>query len=358
MLCIFQDLATRGSDLFGGVFPIALSTRRGHYHNCAMQDSNDQPIPLNFQRIRAVARLLGLAVDIEGSSLSLALETSASSRAPSWSAGEIAHPEHILLGRPVPGGLACPAIFGDWHAPDIRRMGHIALRCFVVPLPARQLLAPLLDETESNLLALNSLNPNELLGRIETAHAAGKTVLGHSPLQFVWWSIPVVAPSLRAEDPKMALVLNDENTFTHTLHDAYWRVANRARRLRRLMELGAPTVIIENERRMVASGVDELLVNVDLDEPRVSIEEDELPTRAFDALSLFFVALGSKLVEIGERNALRHPEAKSWIAKAAKIGRGQGGEMPRLLALWHLAADRPVEPLDADMLRELGLMND
>lgn len=313
----------------------------------------DSPSSLVFHRIRAVARLLGLSVSIAGSLLKLSLDTSAASRTPSWSGGEIARAEHVSRSGPVPGGLACPAIFGDLHEPDLRRFGHIALPCFVVPLPARQLLAPLLDETEGDMLTRNVVDPESLLERIKTAHAAGQTVLGHSPLEFVWWSIPVISPILRAEDPDVALVMNGKTCFTHALHDTYRRVMNRVFRVRRLMELDAPPVILENERRMLVCGIDELLVNVDLQQPHVSHDDEPVP--AFDAIRLFFAALGSKLVEIGERNATAVPGAKTWIAKAAQIGRGQGGDESRLVALWRLAADRPAEPIDAEMRKELGL---
>lgn len=310
---------------------------------------------LMFQRIHAVARLLGLAISIDGSRLSLALDTSAASRCPPWSSGEIIQPEPLLLGRPAPGGLACPAIFGAWHAPDPRRFGHIALPCFMVPLPARLLLAPLLDETESDLLTLNALEPESLLARIEAAHAAGQTVLGRSPLEFVWWSIPVISPVLQAVDPHATLFMDGPTAISPTLHAVYWRVANRTRRLRRLMALDAPMTIIENERRLVACAIDELIVNVDLEEPRVDMVEGIVPTPAFDALTLFFAALGSKLVEIGERHAAAEPEGKSWIAKAARIGRGEVGGEPRLVSLWRLAAEQLAEPLDDEMRKELML---
>ncbi len=310
-----------------------------------------------LEHIRAVARLLGLAISMDGAWLRLALDTSASSRTPSWSLGEITRAEHVSRAGPVPGGLACPAIFGDLDDPDLRRYGHIALPCFVVPLPARQLLAPLLNETEGDLLTRNAVDPESLLARIQAAHDAGKTVLRHSPLEFLWWSIPVMAPILRAENPDVALVMDGETCFTRALHDAYRRVTNRSFRVRRLMELNAPAAILENERRMLVCGVDELLLNGELEQPRISSAE-EAPVQAFDAMRLFFAALDNMLAEMGERHARAVPEAKSWIAEAARIGQVQGQakqDESRLLALWRLAADRPAEPMDAEMCQALGL---
>lgn len=314
----------------------------------------DSPNSLVFQRIRAVARLLGLAVSVDASWLRLALDTSAASRTPSWSSGEIARAEHVSRSGPVPGGLACPSIFGDLHEPNLSRFGHIALPCFVVPWPARQVLAPLFAETADDLLTRNVVDPESLLARIQAAHDVGQTVLGHSPLEFVWWSLPVMAPILRAEEPGVALVMNGETCFTHALHDAYRRVTNRALRVRRLMELDAPAVILENERRMLVCGVDELLANVDLEQPRMSSDE-ETSVPAFDAIRLFFAALGTRLVENSERHDGTIADATSWIATAAQVGRGHDGSTSRLVALWHLAAEQPAEPMNAAMREKLGL---
>ncbi len=319
-------------------------------------DIDDLPGSLMFHRIHAAARLLGLAVSIDGAFLSLALDTSAASRVPSWSAGEVNHADYLSGDGTVPGGIACPIIFGDLHAMmDPRRFGHIPLACFVLPLPARQLLATLLDETESHLLTLNSVDPDGLLARINAADAAGQTVLGRSPCDFVWWSIPVMSPILRAENPEVALVLEGQTALTQALHEAYWRVANRAHRLFREIEVGVPSFVIETERDLIVCGVDELLVNVDLEQPRAYTAEEGGPARSYDALSLFFSALGSKFVEMGERNVITAAGANLWIAKAAQIGRGLCGDTPRLAALWRLAADRPTEPLDDEILKEMGV---
>ena len=69
-------------------------------------------------------------------------------------------------------------------------------------------------------------------------------------------SLPVIPPDLRP------MVQLDGGRFaTSDLNDLYRRVINRNNRLRRLMELGAPDVIVRNEKRMLQEAVDSLIDN-------------------------------------------------------------------------------------------------
>ena len=66
------------------------------------------------------------------------------------------------------------------------------------------------------------------------------------------------------------LVLLDSGNFaTSDLNDHYRRVVNRANRLRKLVELKAPHVILRNERRMLQQTVDALHANCVLDPDRI-----------------------------------------------------------------------------------------
>ena len=68
--------------------------------------------------------------------------------------------------------------------------------------------------------------------------------------------IPVIPPDLRP------LVMLDEGNFaTSDLNELYRRVINRNNRLRRLLDLNAPSIIIRNEKRMLQEGVDALFDN-------------------------------------------------------------------------------------------------
>ena len=79
---------------------------------------------------------------------------------------------------------------------------------------------------------------------------------GNLPHWMILTLIPVIPPDLR---PLVAL---DGGRFaTSDLNDLYRRVINRNNRLKRLMELRAPEVIIRNEKRMLQEAVDALLDN-------------------------------------------------------------------------------------------------
>ena len=68
--------------------------------------------------------------------------------------------------------------------------------------------------------------------------------------------IPVIPPDLRP------LVLLDSGNFaTRDLNDLYRRLINRNNRLKKLLDLNAPEVIIRNEKRMLQQSVDALFDN-------------------------------------------------------------------------------------------------
>ncbi len=79
---------------------------------------------------------------------------------------------------------------------------------------------------------------------------------GNRPEWMVLTALPVIPPDLRP------MVQLDGGRFaTSDLNDLYRRVINRNNRLRRLMELGAPDVIVRNEKRMLQEAVDSLVDN-------------------------------------------------------------------------------------------------
>ncbi|MDC3960849.1 hypothetical protein [Polyangium jinanense] len=297
--------------------------------------SMDLPSSLIFQRLRALGRLIGLRITLGGRALGLSLETGASERTPSWSAGDVERPEmrNFRTKKLEVGGLLCPKLFGD--PPDLRRYAHVAMVDPVVPWPTRLLLAPLLAMTEEELFELCYKDPATLLARVGEAEAAGRRVNGWSPKELVWWSVPVIAAPLRAASVEESKSFIGEACFSRTLHDAYRRIVNRRNRLRRLKELDAPAVIVENERRMAIEAVDQLLVNRDLENPYVYEDEDEgTRTPMMDATTLFLAAL-TPLVEIAQTNQ----GGGGWITKAASLRDARSGTGPRVSALWSLAAE-------------------
>jgi DNA-directed RNA polymerase subunit beta' len=79
---------------------------------------------------------------------------------------------------------------------------------------------------------------------------------GNSPMGMVLDAVPVIPPELRP------MVQLDGGRFaTSDLNDLYRRVINRNNRLKRLIELGAPEIIVNNEKRMLQESVDALFDN-------------------------------------------------------------------------------------------------
>src|SRR5210317_1486739 len=79
---------------------------------------------------------------------------------------------------------------------------------------------------------------------------------GASPASMVLEVVPVIPPELRP------MVQLDGGRFaTSDLNDLYRRVINRNNRLRRLLDLGAPEIIVRNEKRMLQEAVDALIDN-------------------------------------------------------------------------------------------------
>ena len=90
--------------------------------------------------------------------------------------------------------------------------------------------------------------------RLEVVEALRKS--GNRPEWMIMTVLPVIPPDLRP------MVQLDGGRFaTSDLNDLYRRVINRNNRLRRLLELGAPDVIVRNEKRMLQEAVDSLIDN-------------------------------------------------------------------------------------------------
>ncbi|HLS91150.1 MAG TPA: DNA-directed RNA polymerase subunit beta', partial [Limnochordia bacterium] len=90
--------------------------------------------------------------------------------------------------------------------------------------------------------------------RLEVVEAFRKS--GNRPEWMIMDVIPVIPPELRP------MVQLDGGRFaTSDLNDLYRRVINRNNRLKRLLELGAPDIIVRNEKRMLQEAVDALIDN-------------------------------------------------------------------------------------------------
>lgn len=79
---------------------------------------------------------------------------------------------------------------------------------------------------------------------------------GNKPEWMILTALPVIPPELRP-----MIQLDGGRFATSDLNDLYRRVINRNNRLKKLMELGAPSIIIQNEKRMLQEAVDALFDN-------------------------------------------------------------------------------------------------
>ena len=90
--------------------------------------------------------------------------------------------------------------------------------------------------------------------RLRVVEALRKS--GNRPQWMIFTALPVIPPELRP------MVQLDGGRFaTSDLNDLYRRVINRNNRLKRLLELGAPDIIVRNEKRMLQEAVDALIDN-------------------------------------------------------------------------------------------------
>src|SRR5437899_332136 len=127
---------------------------------------------------------------------------------------------------------------------------------------------------EAEYELLRTIDLNAEIGRLreEMARTASETKLkrlskrlkliesfvesGNKPEWMVMTVLPVLPPDLRPLVP-----LDGGRFATSDLNDLYRRVINRNNRLRRLLELNAPDIIVRNEKRMLQEAVDALLDN-------------------------------------------------------------------------------------------------
>ncbi|MEL6504844.1 MAG: DNA-directed RNA polymerase subunit beta' [Pseudomonadota bacterium] len=116
-------------------------------------------------------------------------------------------------------------------------------------------LEKLVNELREEIASTTSeLKYKKLSKRLKTAEAFLDS--GNRPEWMIMKTIPVIPPDLRPLVP-----LDGGRFATSDLNDLYRRVINRNNRLKRLMELRAPDIIIRNEKRMLQESVDALFDN-------------------------------------------------------------------------------------------------
>src|SRR6187431_38404 len=130
-------------------------------------------------------------------------------------------------------------------------MGAEAVRKLLVGLD----LVKLSEELRKELVETNSKQKKkDLINRLKIVESIRDS--DNRPEWMILDVIPVIPPDLRP------LVLLDSGNFaTSDLNDLYRRIINRNNRLRKLVDLNAPEVIIRNEKRMLQQSVDALFDN-------------------------------------------------------------------------------------------------
>ena len=129
-------------------------------------------------------------------------------------------------------------------------MGAEAVQTLLKEIDLDQLSAELTAEVEKS----SGQKKVRILKRLEVVEAF--RISGNRPEWMVMDVLPVLPPDLRP------MVQLDGGRFaTSDLNDLYRRVINRNNRLRRLLELGAPDIIVRNEKRMLQEAVDSLIDN-------------------------------------------------------------------------------------------------
>ena len=109
-------------------------------------------------------------------------------------------------------------------------------------------------ELKEELINASGQKRLRIIKRLEVVEAFLQS--GNRPEWMVMDVVPVIPPDIRA------MVQLDGGRFaTSDLNDLYRRVINRNNRLRRLLSLGAPDIIVRNEKRMLQEAVDALIDN-------------------------------------------------------------------------------------------------
>ncbi len=112
----------------------------------------------------------------------------------------------------------------------------------------------LCEELKEQLKDASGQKKVKLIKRLDVAEAFRKS--GNKPEWMILDVVPVIPPDLRP-----LLQLDGGRFATSDLNDLYRRVINRNNRLRKLIELDAPEIIIRNEKRMLQEAVDALIDN-------------------------------------------------------------------------------------------------
>ena len=130
------------------------------------------------------------------------------------------------------------------------QMGAEALKKLLEEIDLEKLSASIKKDIEK----ASEQKRSKYIKRLDTVESF--RISGNRPEWMIMGVVPVIPPELRP------MVQLDGGRFaTSDLNDLYRRVINRNNRLKRLLELGAPEIIVRNEKRMLQESVDALIDN-------------------------------------------------------------------------------------------------
>ena len=163
------------------------------------------------------------------------------------------------LADPVATGNFEAAILSEQRAEELMEQYPGVVRCemgaeAVLSLIARMDLDAIAETLKAEMSAKAGQRRRKAMKRLRVVDGLRKS--GNSPAWMFFRALPVLPPDLRP------MVQLDGGRFaTSDLNDLYRRVINRNNRLKRLLELGAPEIILRNEKRMLQEAVDSLIDN-------------------------------------------------------------------------------------------------
>ncbi len=165
---------------------------------------------------------------------------------------------YIVL-DPVDSGLQYKQVLTEKEYQDARETYGYDFRVGMGAEAVQELLENIdlekeAEELKKGLKESTGQKRARIVKRLEVVEAFRES--GNRPEWMIMTVIPVIPPDLRP------MVQLDGGRFaTSDLNDLYRRIINRNNRLKRLLELGAPDIIVRNEKRMLQEAVDALIDN-------------------------------------------------------------------------------------------------
>ncbi len=166
--------------------------------------------------------------------------------------------DYVVL-EPGDTGLAYKDIISEQQYKELKEEYGDSFRAGIGAEAVKEMLEAIdLDELSASLREemknASGQKKVKIVRRLEVIEAL--RISGNRPEWMIMEVIPVIPPDLRP------MVQLDGGRFaTSDLNDLYRRVINRNKRLNRLLDLGAPDIIVRNEKRMLQEAVDALIDN-------------------------------------------------------------------------------------------------